>query len=320
VNVHFHCVFLEGVYLDRTEAGLKPRFVQDEPPSDAAIAEVFCFAEADVVQTISRRVIRKLRHLGYLEAGSDPAVATGYDPLMVDEPALAHTLAASVTQRIACGERAGQKVRRIGAGFGSKGERPTLTGPRCASVHGFSLHANTQVPAHRRDQLERLLRYTARGAVALERLEEAGNGDLVYTFTKPWSDGTTGITLSPVELLEKLAALVPLPRVHLVRYGGCLAPHSRPRGAITPTPRQQGVEGDDATSGSPCWSWARLLKRVFALDLATCPFCRQGALRIIAALTQAEVIRKMLRHLKLAADPPPIAPAHARQAKFDWVA
>ena len=34
-------------------------------------------------------------------------------------------------------------------------------------VHGFSLHANTHIPAHRRDQLERLLRYTARGAVSL---------------------------------------------------------------------------------------------------------------------------------------------------------
>jgi len=51
-----------------------------------------------VVQTISRRVIRKLRSLGYLEAASDAAVATGYDPLMDDEPAIAHTLAASVTQ------------------------------------------------------------------------------------------------------------------------------------------------------------------------------------------------------------------------------
>ena len=121
-------------------------------------------------------------------------MATGYDPLLDDEPALAHTLAASVKQRMAFGERAGQQVRRIGSGFGYEGERPALTGPRCASVHGFSLHANTQVPAHRRDQLERLIRYTAEGAVALERLEEAANGDLVYTFTKPWSDGTTGIT------------------------------------------------------------------------------------------------------------------------------
>ncbi len=256
LNLHFHCVFLEGVYLDRTDQGLTPRFVTGEPPTDADIAAV--------VQKISHRVIRTLRRLGYLEAGLDAAVATGYDPLRDDAPELARTMAASVQQRIAFGERAGQQVRRIGAGFGAEGEAPTLTGPRCASVQGFSLHANTQVPAHRRDQLERLIRYTARGAVSLERLAQDANGDLVYTFTHPWSDGTTGIRLSPVELLEKLAALVPLPRVHLVRYGGCLAPHSHLRGAIIPTPRQQGVDEEATDTGSPRWSWARLLKRVFA--------------------------------------------------------
>ena len=201
LNVHYHLLFLEGVYVDRAEASLKPRFVTGEPPNDADVA--------DVVQKISRRVMRKLRHLGYLEAGSDAAVATGYDPLVEDAPALARTLAASVTQRIAFGERMGQKVRRLGTGFGHEGETPRLTGPRCASVQGFSLHANTQIPAHRRDELERLIRYTARGAVSLERLQEDANGDLLYTFTHPWSDGTTGITLSPLELLEKLAALVP---------------------------------------------------------------------------------------------------------------
>jgi hypothetical protein len=78
------------------------------------------------------------------------------------------------------------------------------------------------------------------------------------------------------------------------------------------------VEGDEATTEPPCWSWARLLKRVFALDMTTCPFYRQGALRIIAAITQAEVIRKLLRHLKLATDPSPIVPARARQETFDW--
>src|SRR5262249_19217621 len=150
-----------------------------------------------------------------------------------------------VQQRLACGERAGQQVRRIGSGFGYEGERPTLMGPCCARVHGFSLHAQTQIPAHRRGQLERPLRYTARGAVALEHLQEDANGDLLYTFTHPWSDGTTGITLSPLELLEKLAALVPLPYVHLVRYGGCLAPHSHLRHAIMPTPRQQGMDGEE---------------------------------------------------------------------------
>ena len=52
------------------------------------------------------------------------------------------------------------------------------------------------------------------------------------------------------------------------------------RDAITPTPRQQGMDEPEASSATPHWSWARLLKRVFALDLGTCPFCRQGALRI----------------------------------------
>ena len=131
--LHVHLIALEGVFVDRTDKGLKPRFIKVESPSDADIAEV--------VQKISRRVIRKLRQLGYLEAGIGVAVATGFDPLLDNEPELARTMAASVKQRIAFGERAGEKVRRIG------GERPELKGPRCASVNGFSLHANTQIPA-----------------------------------------------------------------------------------------------------------------------------------------------------------------------------
>jgi Putative transposase len=168
--------------------------------------------------------------------------------------------------------------------------------------------------------LEQLIRYTARGAVSLERLQEDANGDLVYIFTHPWSDGTTGIRLSPVELLEKLAALVPLPHVHLVRYGGCLAPHSHLRGSVIPTPRQQGVEEQEAMITSPQWNWARLLKRVFALEMTRCPFCQRGVLRIIAIITQSEVINKILSHLKRAVDPPPIAPARTRQAPCNWVA
>jgi len=136
----------------------KSRFLKVEPPSDADIAVV--------LQKISRRVIRALRQWGYLETGID-AVATGYDPLRDDEPDLACTMAASVTQRIAFGERAGQHVRRIGSGFGDEEERPALTGHRCASVNGFSLHANTQVPAHRRDQLERVIWIISDGDVTM---------------------------------------------------------------------------------------------------------------------------------------------------------
>src|SRR5262249_43476985 len=186
LNLHFHVIFLEGVYLDRTDQGRTPRFITSEPPTDADSATVCSCGAGDVVQTISRRDLRTPRRLSYLEAGTEDVVATGHDPLRDDAPELAQTLAASVQQRLAFGERAGQQVRRLGAGFGHAGESPTLTGPRCASVQGFSLHANTQVPAHRRDQLERLIRYSARGAVSLERLTQDAHGDLVYTFTHPW--------------------------------------------------------------------------------------------------------------------------------------
>jgi hypothetical protein len=228
-------------------------------------------------------------------------------------------MAASVQQHIAFGERAGQNVRRIGSGFGSEGELPALSGVRCASINSFSLHANTHVPAHRRDQLERLIRHIARGAVSMERLEEEESGDLVYTFTRAWSDGTTGIKLSPLELLEKLAALVPPPRVHLVRYGGCLAPHRKLRATIMPPPRQ-GIAEPEASRGGTRWTWATLLRHVFALDLATCPRCQRGTLRMLAAITHITVMHTMLRHLKRASDPPRIAPARCAQAAFAWAA
>src|SRR5215468_1430338 len=120
LHVHYHVLFLEGVLLDRMDQGRPPRLLPREPPTDTAIAAV--------IQKISRRVIRTLRRLGYLEADMAPPVATGYDPLRDTAPELARTMAAAVQHRIAFGERAGQHVRRIGAGFGLEGEAPRLTG------------------------------------------------------------------------------------------------------------------------------------------------------------------------------------------------
>src|SRR5881296_908938 len=40
LNLHYHVVFLEGVYLDRPDQGRKPRFLAVEPPIDTDIADV----------------------------------------------------------------------------------------------------------------------------------------------------------------------------------------------------------------------------------------------------------------------------------------
>jgi len=55
-------------------------------------------------------------------------------------------------------------------------------------------------------------------------------------------------------------------------------------------------------------SWAQLLKRVFAIDITTCPQCR-GPLTILAAIEDPTVIAKILTHLGLPTRAPPRAPA-----------
>ena len=96
-----------------------------------------------------------------------------------------------------------------------------------------------------------------------------------------------------------------------VCYSGCLAPHSKLREAVRPTPRQQGQQAE-APLSTPYWHWARLLNRVFGLEMTTCPVCRRGTLRVIAVITQESVMTRILRHLQLASVPPPIAPSRVR--------
>ena len=55
-------------------------------------------------------------------------------------------------------------------------------------------------------------------------------------------------------------------------------------------------------------SSAKLLKRVFEIDMEHCPNCA-GELKIIAAILEAPVIEKILTHLGLQARAPPRAPA-----------
>ena len=50
---------------------------------------------------------------------------------------------------------------------------PSRKQPRCAFLKGFSLHTNMHLHANDRQGLERLCRYGARGALALECLSRA---------------------------------------------------------------------------------------------------------------------------------------------------
>ena len=69
------------------------------------------------------------------------------------------------------------------------------------------------------------------------------------------------------------------------------------------------LPSDEHAPGAPARrGWARLLKRVFDLDLEHCPQCG-GDMKIIAAIEEPEVIAKILMHLGLPARAPPRSPA-----------
>jgi hypothetical protein len=83
---------------------------------------------------------------------------------------------------------------------------------------GFSLDARVRIAANDRHGLERLLRYCARPPFAAERLEELDAHRLIYHLPKPGPEGRTQLILSPLELLERIAALLPPPRQHRHRF------------------------------------------------------------------------------------------------------
>ena len=153
-----------------------------------------------------------------------------------------------------------------------------------------------------------------------------------YLLRKRWRDGTTGFVFEPEELIEKLVALIPAPRGHLVRYHGVLAARSRWRVDVvrdrrveagpdaevrrTPVPSEGDAEGD-AGAWEPAeeirelrerrLTWSELMLRVFAEDVLKCTRCG-GRRKLIAVITQADVIVAFLASLGLPTRAPPMAP------------
>jgi hypothetical protein len=107
------------------------------------------------------------------------------------------------------------------------------------------------------------------------------------------------------------------PRFNLTRFHGVFAPNSKHRARVTPAKRGRG--GRHPTTGDPqeptpaerraAMTWAQRRKRVFGIDIETCPAC-SGAVRImpkalamlagqaLACIEDAAVIEKILAHFQ----------------------
>jgi Putative transposase len=110
--------------------------------------------------------------------------------------------AAAITDRIAFGHRAGQKVLTL---RGAPPRDAAARQPLCADIDGFSLHAAVRVEAHERKRLEQLCLYITRPALSDERVQLNTAGQLELKLKTPWRDGTTHLVMSPQEFMQRLA-------------------------------------------------------------------------------------------------------------------
>ena len=147
------------------------------------------------------------------------------------------------------------------------------------------------------------------------------NGTLSYELKRRWSDGTSHVLFEPLELLEKLVALIPRPWTHLVRYHGVFAPHARLRSSVVPRRPDQGDSAHDGQAPTQppggkrrrVLPWAELMKRVFMVDVLACPRCG-SSMSIISVLKDPEVVEKFL--VCLGISPTPMVPAQSRAPPF----
>ena len=162
-------------------------------------------------------------------------------------------------------------------------------------MSGLTLHAAVRCAANDRQALEQLCRYITRPALANERVQTNAAGQVVLKLKTPWRDGTTHLVMSPLEFMQRLAALVPRPRLHLIRFHGVLAPNAKLRAQVVPQEAEAPAQAAPPAECEPnCahhrpvrLSWAKLLKRVFEIDMEHCPNCG-GERKIIAAILWGE--------------------------------
>ena len=135
-----------------------------------------------------------------------------------------------------------------------------------------------------------------------------------------------------MEFVEKLAALIPKPRAHLTRYAGVFSRHSNLRAFVVPhelraaqllLPLGDSEENEESPNAKPLNSarlgWAKLLKRVFDVDLKRCQLCHSENVKVTAAIMDKKVIDKILSHLGIPTEAPKLHPARPPpQSHFDW--
>ena len=303
LNLHFHILAADGVWAERNGQ------VEFRPAShfDTLVVQ-------EVLHDITLRIDKQLMRLGFKEVegeafdGDDPALAGLLKAALLGKPLDPEGLRSERDKRTA--------LRLV----------PRPNGPNCAQFHGYSLHANTRVGECQREDLYRLVKYLCRPTIAGRRVTDCDDGRFRVELKTPWQDGTKAVVLTAAELTGRLLAATPKPGRPFLRYFWAFGPSAKWRSKVVLAGEQapgrrkrvsdEPAHDDDAPplteaeelarvlaaeqERSRKLTWSDALKVSFGVDVLTCP-CG-GKRRLIAVITQAKVIKKILRHLGLPTD------------------
>jgi hypothetical protein len=314
LDPHVHLACVDGVYAERSDGTLE--FHDAGTPSSA---------DVETVAVLLHRSIRRLflrRGLITKEGELAPRDSQVMTPLERLYEAAARDFIPSGT----LDDNGKPLVRRPVS-------RPAHLGPRLVDVDGVNVHADLRIEAGDHQGRYRLLRYALRPPFAYDQITLTPDGRIAFALRKPRRNGDTHRFFTPTQFLRRLAWLVAPPRQHLIRYQGLLGPASPWRARLVPSPPKDsppplGPRSSPPDSPSPPPSppkrrpltWPELLKRVYHFDVLACPKpgCG-GRMRVIAAITQEPVVRRILDHLGLPTDVPRFTPARAPpEAELDF--
>jgi hypothetical protein len=276
-----------------------------------------------IVGRASKRILRFLQRRGVITLVTAPGVGevtvVGDESMGEKDPLLAKLLAAATAGAPPAGWAQKRKPVRIVL---DPDERPVTKGSLCGQSHGFNLHAATKVAANDKQGRLTLCKYILRPPLANDRLKILDDGKVKLEFKKPWSDGTTSVELEPLALIARLAALVPPPKRHTVRYFGVLSSHAASRSEVVPSPAvPTPVEQDKPKNTSRYISWSELLRRTFGFEIV-CSKCH-SQLRLIALIKTEDIAKRILTAMHLPSDVPQLRPARPPPQKTvggdDWL-
>lgn len=228
LNVHLHVIVPDGVFV-RTERGV--RFAPWAKPTAEQIERV--------VHRTRKSILRWLGRKGYLDE-QEPVSDEPPDGLDACRQTALHY---------------GQLVGLPSPATSTPKDETRRFEPNRVSIHryhartedGFDLDARVVIVQGDDLGRERLVRYCARPAIVIERLQKLPDGRYSYE-TKYARNGRTHRVMTGTELIARIAALVPKVPAHYDRFG--TRPGDRDRNAARASLRRDGARGDVFQEGS----------------------------------------------------------------------